>query len=271
MKTTDIPHDFKSFYQLFRKLEYKHDYAIVFDDFLSAMMNYFTPPNVDNCDVSVFDKYTEEERHIIGSMIPEIIQLFHRKIHTEELKWFDLFGAFYEALASRSKKSGLGQFFTPEPVVDLMTLMQSSKGEDLTGQGKRISDPTCGSGRFLIAFQGHFPGNYTYAEDIDPICCKMASINMMLHGCEGEVVQHNSLNPDDYQRGWKINTDIRLFGLPSIVPMEKEQSFVYQMWQQQKLKIAEEKAKAERKAEEETIRTVGIQTDLFAMFDEEKS
>ncbi len=268
MKTTDVPHDFRSFYQLFRKLEYKHDYSIVFDDFLSAMMNYFTPPNMDNYPVSLFDKYTKDERLLIGSMIPEIMQLFHQKIDTEELKWFDLFGAFYEALASRSKKSGLGQFFTPEPIVDLMTLIQSSKGEDLTGKGMTMSDPTCGSGRFLIAFQGHFPGNYTYAEDIDPICCKMTCINMMLHGCEGEVVQHNALNPDDYQRGWKINHNIRIYGLPSIIPIKKEQSTIYQMWQNQKAKYAQEKAETDRKAEEELIRTVGKQTDLFAMFDE---
>lgn len=268
MKTTDVPHDFRPFYELFRKLEYKHDYITVFDDFLSAMMNYFTPPDVDNYPINLFDKYTKEERLIIDSMISEILKLFHQKINAEERKWFDVFGAFYEALASRSKKSRLGQFFTPEPIVDLMTLIQTSKGEDLTGKGITVSDPTCGSGRFLIAFQGHFPGNYTYAEDIDPICCKMASINMMLHGCEGEVIQHNALNPDDYQRGWKINHHIRLYGLPSILPMQKEQSTIYQMWQQQKVKHAEEQAVADRKVEEELIRTVGKQTDLFTLFDE---
>ncbi len=136
--------------------------------------------------------------------------------------------------------------------------MQHGKDEDLTGKGLTINDPTCGSGRFLIAFHGHFPGNYTYAEDIDPICCKMASINMMLHGCEVEVIQHNSLNPDDYQQGWKINPKIRIYELPSIVPIEKEQSTIYQMWQNQKARTAEERAEAERKVEEETLRTVGI-------------
>ncbi len=270
MKTKDVPHDFRSFYELFRRLEYKHDYSIVFDDMLSAMMNYFTPPNIENFDVSIFNKYTKDERLLIGQMIPELIRLFDRKINHDECKWFDLFGDFYEALASRSKKSGLGQFFTPEPVVDMMTLMQAGKDENPTGKGITVSDPTCGSGRFLIAFQGHFPGNYLYAEDIDPICCKMTCINMMLHGCEGQVVQHDALNPDDYQRGWKINHNIRIYGLPSIIPIEKEQSVVYQMWQQQKIRVAEEKEEAKRKEEDMLIRTVGKQTDLFAMFDEDK-
>ncbi|WP_438710353.1 hypothetical protein ACSTS3_15170 [Aquimarina muelleri] len=57
----------------------------------------------------------------------------------------------------------------------------------------------------------------------------MTCINMMLHGCEGEVVQYNALNPDDYQCGWKINHNIYIYGLPSIIPIEKEQSTIYQM------------------------------------------
>lgn len=262
MKTKDIPHDFRAFYTHFKSLEYKYDYITIFDDFLSAMMNYFTPPHSKGIDVSIFNKYTEQERINIGAMIPEIINLFHQKIEVEDLEWFDVFGAFYEALSSRSKKSRLGQFFTPEPLVEFMTSIQGEK-EELIGKGMTVNDPACGSGRFLIAFHAKFPGNYTYAEDIDPISCKMACINMMLHGCEGEVIQHNALDPDDYANGWSINSMIRQTGLPSIVSIEKEQSRVYQMWQQKKEQIQQEKTTSAQKAEAEEIRIVGKQMDIF--------
>ncbi len=64
---------------------------------------------------------------------------------------------------------------------------------------------------------------------------------MILHGCESEVVQHNVLNPGNYQRDWKINHNIRIYKLPSIIPIKKEQSTIYQMWQNQKAKHTEEK------------------------------
>lgn len=261
MKTQEVPMELREFYAQFKKLEYRHDYVTVYDDFLTAMMNYFTPPEHKGFDVQCFNRYTKEERLIIGSLIPIIIKTFEKHI-TDDNTWFDPFGDFYQLLASRGKKSALGQFFTPPTVVNFMTQLQGDK-EELTGKGMNINDPACGSGRFLIAFHVKFPGNYVYGEDLDKICCKMACLNMMMHGCEGEVVHHNSLNPTDYIQGWRINYNIRHFHLPSIIPLEKENSFVYQMWQK---KLAErENATDEKKAQEEQeiIRKVGKQMDLF--------
>jgi len=73
-----------------------------------------------------------------------------------------------------------------------------------------------------------------------------------MHGCEGEVVQHNALNPEDYVNGWAINSMIRQTGLPSIVPIEKEQSRIYRMWQSKK-----------SETESNEVRTIGKQMDIF--------
>lgn len=229
MKTQDVPLPLRDFYETFRKVEYRHNYITVFDDFLTALMNYFTPPNEKPYDIACFNKYSQEERMLFSEMIRKIILAYDREV-TDSRKWFDPFGDFYQALASRSKQSALGQFFTPDSVVDMMVDLTGPQGEDITGKGLRISDPTCGSGRLLIAFYAKHPGNYVYGEDLDPMCCKMACINLMFHGCEGEIVNHNSLNPDHYINGWKINSDIRRTGLPSIRPMLQEQSFICQMW-----------------------------------------
>jgi len=70
----------------------------------------------------------------------------------DELHWFtderDSFGDLYEGLLQKNAeetKRGAGQYFTPRPLVAMMTrLMQPQAGEI-------ISDPAAGTGGFLIA------------------------------------------------------------------------------------------------------------------------
>lgn len=233
MKTQEVPLPLRQFYSVFKQLEHRHNYITVFDDMLTAMVNFFTPPEEPPLDVTCFQKYTNEERQIITRLIPEIITIYDQQIN-DQVKWYDPFGDFYQMLASRGKQSALGQFFTPAPLVDLCVVISISAPEDaseLIGKGLRVNDPACGSGRMLISYHANYPGNYVYGEDRDPMCCKMACINLLMHGCEGEIVNHNSLDPEHYIRGWKINSDIRRTGLPSIKNLPKEQSFINQMWQ----------------------------------------
>jgi len=261
MKTQEVPIPLRPFYQHFRTLEYRHDYSIVFDDFLSAMMNYFTPPGVEGYSTDRFSRYTKEERLIFGNLIQTTIRIFEKEI-TETVKWFDPFGDFYQLLASRGKQSALGQFFTPSSVVDMVTQIQGSDNK-LTGKSLRISDPTCGSGRMLISFHAHHPGNFCYGEDLDDMCCKMTCLNMMVHGCQGEVVNHNSLNPNDYIKGWTINGTIQQTGLPSITPLLKEKSFIYQMWQNQLSETEKQKLSKIENDKNIQIETVGLQLGIF--------
>jgi type I restriction enzyme M protein len=275
MKTQDVPPALRGFNDIFRKLEYRHAYVTVFDDFLTAMMNYFTPPEYQPLDVTCFGKYSEDERKLFYDMIVEVIHVLQRELSNARL-WYDVFGDYYQLLASRGKQSALGQFFTPDPAVDMMIQLQGDKDE-LTGKGLTIADPACGSGRMLIAYHAHFPGNYTFGEDLDPMCCKMTCLNMMLHGCEGEVVNHNALMPDSYIRGWRINPTIRRIHLPTITPLPKEESFVVRMWEKKKAEAAQQQAEADcQKAEadrawheqvkrdrEQQGRQAGTQLDMF--------
>ncbi|HNP94462.1 MAG TPA: N-6 DNA methylase [Cyclobacteriaceae bacterium] len=252
MKTKEIPLPLRGFYKLFSKLEYRHDYVTVFDDLLTAMINFFTPPGFPPEDVNCFKKYKDEERELFKPMIYEMISVYNSHI-TTDTDWYDPFGDFYQMLASRGKQSSLGQFFTPSTVVDMMTKMQGTK-EELTNKQLRVNDPTCGSGRFLIAFHANFPGNYVYGEDIDRMCCKMATINLMIHGCEGEVVNKDSLVVHDFRKGWQINSTLRQTSFPSIIPLEKEQAF---SWRQQP------EPPPLPSNQDNTIRTVGVQMGIF--------
>ena len=120
--------------------------------------------------------------------------------------WIDFFGGIYEEMyQSNRKASTLGQFFTPPPVCEMMGALS------ITVHG-RINDSACGSGRTLLAAaaESGFDRNNIYVgEDVDIASVKMCALNLMIHGCRGEVLQHDSiLETETYDFGFRIN-DIR--------------------------------------------------------------
>ena len=84
-----------------------------------------------------------------------------------------------------------------------------------------MGDPTCGSGRLLLAYHAHNPGNYLVGEDISRTCCMMTVCNMLMHGCVGEVIHHDSLVPDSFLDGWYVNPFLTRTGIPCIRKMSE--------------------------------------------------
>jgi len=85
-----------------------------------------------------------------------------------------------------------GQFFTPEHVCDMMTIVTLEGLED----GKSVLDPCCGSGRFMLS-AGKVNRNLRfYNADIDLTCVKMTLINMMLQSLRGQVAHMDSLSKE---------------------------------------------------------------------------
>lgn len=130
----------------------------------------------------------------------------------EKGSWIDFFGGIYEEMyQSNRKASTLGQFFTPPPVCGIM----GSLSVPVCG---RINDSACGSGRTLLAAaaaSGFSRNNVYVGEDIDIASVKMCALNLMVHGCRGIVIQHDSIQePVTFDSGFRIN-DIR-YPLPSI-------------------------------------------------------
>jgi type I restriction enzyme M protein len=210
----DIMHDFS----------YKNGFDIsnVFDDFLQYIIYYFT---WDLKPVTSW-KYTKEQNSVFYQMLVEWINIMHKQ--TDIHGWFDCFGGLYEScIASQSKKSCTGQFFTPAQLCDLMVQLNGPKEKK---QGEYVSDPTCGSGRILLAFQALHPGNYLCAEDMDRTCCLMCVCNFIIHGCIGEVVWHNSLDPESFNGAWKINEHLTDTGIPSVRSCTQKETFVWHVW-----------------------------------------
>lgn len=135
----------------------------------------------------------------------------------------DFFGELYESMfLGKSKASAMGQFFTPMP------LCQSMASVLQTPDTKIVGEPSCGSGRNVLAHWQSADKSKLIeyrCEDLDPISVRMCSLNMMINGMYGRVICHDSLDPNSFHFGYAIN-EVR-YPLPSpyysIRPITKEQ------------------------------------------------
>jgi len=84
-----------------------------------------------------------------------------------------------------------GQFFTPDTICELMVGLTIQ--DDESRERKSVNDPTCGSGRFLLAVGKKHPHWELVGQDVDHRCAQMTAINLGLHGLRGWAVWQNTL------------------------------------------------------------------------------
>lgn len=118
-------------------------------------------------------------------------------------------GNLYEGLLEKNaneKKSGAGQYFTPRPLINVMVKLIDPK------PGERCNDPACGTYGFMIAANAHVkaktdnycelsPKDATFQVkeaftgcELNADAHKLALMNAMLHGIEGEIKQKDTLS-----------------------------------------------------------------------------
>ncbi len=223
-KTSEIPAELRGFNTLFETLTYRYTHdAQAFDDFLSySVACFLTTGDADLVDR--LKKTYGKDYGTFDALFREWIAIQDRMIMGDGTSWYDALGNFYEAIASRSKSSRLGQFFTPETVCDMMVLI-NGLGPEQKGRGLTVADPCSGSGRMLVATHVRSPGNRQYGADLDPMCCKMTALNMLVHGCVGEAVCMNSLTME-WRFGYGVNYHLARMGVPTIMMIEQSESYI---------------------------------------------
>lgn len=115
--------------------------------------------------------------------------------HQQRHQCVDFFGEVYEwCFQSKSKASRMGQYFTPYSIGSLMSRCLGTQDE--CDGAIFCSEPSCGSGRNLLALWADADWNRMYvwyAEDLDPVSVKMCALNMMINGMFGYVVCHDEV------------------------------------------------------------------------------
>lgn len=198
----------------------------IFKDLLRFTVLYFTANNKENNET--WDVPERESKELFG-LLGIVLQKYSEKIKKDG--WTDPWGECYESLISMAKASTMAQFFTPESLCNLTADVAMNRDyesvvkTDCGAFGRRVmvSDPTCGSGRNLLAIASKFAGKpkkdlpYFVGEDLDEMCVMMTAVNLMMHGVPGEVICHNTLTePDGCKFGYIINEG--LFHIPGGLP-----------------------------------------------------
>ncbi|OIQ22042.1 MAG: hypothetical protein BM557_01295 [Flavobacterium sp. MedPE-SWcel] len=181
VKNTDIKEELRPLNNLFNTFKYEFDISILFDDFLTIVVCCMAKGTKEGLYLSTIKKYSRTQLDTFSKMFVELVKIYAKNLTFEE--WCDPLGEYYEALASKHKKSGFGQFFTPKGLCDLMASLTIDKSK----KNLKIYEPCSGSGRNILAADKVVSGNYYVCEDIDPICCKMTAINLCFHNIRGEI------------------------------------------------------------------------------------
>jgi hypothetical protein len=140
----------------------------------------------------------------------------------------DPFGAAYEYVAGKSKKQGLGQFFTPMHITDMMTELIIGEVED---SPIRCQEPSVGSGRAILSFMRYFRKQVKdkgltnascvwWAIDLDPLCVKMATMNCLLNDIDAVIFNGDTLSLE-MRCAYTIERE-RFTGFPFIVKHEHD-------------------------------------------------
>ncbi len=111
----------------------------------------------------------------------------------------DIIGTVYGTYLTRKEKKKRGQYYTPPEIVTyLLDHVGYVKGPAIIGQQKRLLDPACGSGSFLVtaarrlleAYAGMIASDpeqvlervrgSLYGFDLNPFACYLAEVNLLI-------------------------------------------------------------------------------------------
>jgi type I restriction enzyme M protein len=229
MKAQEAPQNVRQFFKVLLDISYRHDLVNVFDDFLTIVTCVYAWQTKEEEYLRTIKKYTKEELNGFAKALAELTLIYGKEVSAET--WIDPLGIIYEVIAGNFKRSRLGQFFTPKSICDLMAQIQIDKPSEIT---KTVNDPACGSGRLPLAVTRVNSNVIIYAEDLDPMCCKMAAINFLFHGVKAQVSNLNSLTLDQYFRGYLVNWHYAETQLLTCLDLPQEKCFTWSYWQQKR-------------------------------------
>jgi 2-polyprenyl-3-methyl-5-hydroxy-6-metoxy-1,4-benzoquinol methylase len=185
------------FRKLFEQLSYSQDYSTTFHSFLDFALWRLAP----QCAEQMKDDLNRLNTMYKDAMVPVMCEMFDTwsvACDNEGAWFYDALGDLFMECVSFGRN---GQFFTPQPVCDMMA--ELNYGDDLA-DGKTVCDPACGSGRMLLAMAKKNRRLRFYGSDNDITCVKMAVLNMLINSMKGEIAWMNALTMEHY-RSYHIN------------------------------------------------------------------
>ena len=231
----------ETFAQIMARFNYRYDTRTIFNDFLTMTLCSFSqnPATSKSHDEDLYletiGKYKNDDlRFEFSKLLACLILEMEDRVDSDTGN--DVLGEFYEQNISRK---GSGQFFTPWHICKFMATCTAESIEDKpVDRPIRILDPSCGSGRMLLAGNKvNGPMHEYYGVDIDETCVKMTAINLFLNGMfHSEVICADALARDDFRFSYR--TSVLPFGIFRVT--DKHQSPLWHLmqnaWPEKKVK-----------------------------------
>ncbi|MGB8346767.1 MAG: N-6 DNA methylase [Ktedonobacteraceae bacterium] len=112
----------------------------------------------------------------------------------------DIIGTIYNTYVNRKEKREKGQYYTPPQIVNYILDHVGYRGQAMIGSQKRLIDPACGSGSFLVAAAKRLVAAYSasngqindpeavlqrlqqtlFGFDLNPFACYLAEVNLLI-------------------------------------------------------------------------------------------
>lgn len=140
----------------------------------------------------------------------------------------DIVGTVYSTYVNRKEKKEKGQYYTPIEIVNyILDEVGYQKGGAILGDKKRLIDPACGSGSFLVAAAKRLVETYKgnakevddpvsvlnrvrdnlYGFDLNPFACYLAEVNLLIQVLDLVKLAHDRGDHPTIQRFNIYNVD----------------------------------------------------------------
>src|SRR5690606_4923553 len=225
----------------FERLSYSQDYSTTFTSFLDFLLWQLSP----HARYSMKEEAERLEKMYKLDMVPIMAEMFKDwSIMSDDVGegFVDALGDLFMECVSYGRN---GQFFTPQPICDMMAhVVHSANLED----GMSVCDPACGSGRTLLSIAKLNRRLKFFGADNDLTCVKMATLNMLVNSMEGEIAWMNTLHMEHYRSYSIKNVQYGSHFLPVLTILEKgNTSFI------SRLKLSDDEKKIEIPKPKENI------------------
>lgn len=140
----------------------------------------------------------------------------------------DIVGTVYSTYVNRKEKKEKGQYYTPPEIVNyILDEVGYRTGVGIIGANKRLIDPACGSGSFLVAAAKRLVETYKgnanqiddpasvldrvqnnlYGFDLNPFACYLSEVNLLIQVLDLVKLAHDKGQRPKIQRFHIYNVD----------------------------------------------------------------
>ncbi|HZS75294.1 MAG TPA: N-6 DNA methylase [Ktedonobacteraceae bacterium] len=139
----------------------------------------------------------------------------------------DIIGTIYNTYVNRKEKREKGQYYTPPEIVNYILDEVGYRDKAMIGSQKRLIDPACGSGSFLVTAVRRFVEAYKgkngqvddpvavlervqqniFGFDLNPFACYLAEVNLLIQTLDLIKMAHDAGKRPNIKRFHIYNVD----------------------------------------------------------------